>query len=966
MDVSLDPHQALEHTKEMLRNIVKKIKLEEERKVDVQVASLSEELSLLFESVKSADVGSILKTRLEAKINLCMANRDKILNERAKNVCNNSIKRWYLEGEKSNKYFLNLLKTKGSITKIDEIIVDGTRFVGADAEAAVVNFYRELYKCPPVQVDGLDPELLKHVKSIDPQAAASTAKEINEGELKRTLQHCRESAPGPDGIGYTYLRKLWHLLGPLVVNSFKHGLVTGNLAESHKTSHLTLIPKKDKDLTQVKNWRPITLSNCDYKLITKTYSNRLAKAVADHVSKIQTAYIKGRSILDNIRLITNAHRIANIDNTVNGLLMALDVTKAFDSVRHDFIDAVLNAFGLSDFGAIFKILYKDQLTNIRINGKILHGFLVERGVKQGDALSCIIFILCMEVLIKNITMNKKIKPISSVTLDYIWPIVFGYADDIQVLISNDQVSINEVFHEYSKFSKMSGLALNSEKTEIFKIGHTNDLETIKIKYNGVTSMVNTANCINVNGIIIGRDSQAMNWDKVITNINENFVAWSKRSLSLIGKIQIYKTFGLSQLLYKYSVASLTVNEERELKNCVFKFLWNSNYLAKKAPDRIKRSIMEQPIELGGFGMLDPLLVIRALKIKQIVKNLGENHPVGQLDKKLIDNSSFFGVKSKFSVDPCVDEYCQWAGQNRMDLLLSEDWELENDRLTMTAFWDENVKQIVEPLYHGSIELCQIRAQKIKTMGELIRQGFDINPNMVKPQYRKILEICRKMPNQLIDLITTTPINWESYSIKGKRKHPSLITTKDIRTTINPGSPVLNSKLLGNIDPEVASSYFKKITKIKSSRLKGNLLRAMHGDIFSNDRCKRFGLTKTDLCDRCGKQDSAKHYIALCEKINPIWETLFKAYEKLALSPGHHNTADDKLHFAVGLTIKDNISILTLHAEIIRRLMFKEKILAVSPLELIRQATTYLHTVENKKFKKKLSGLMQVLFPSMAR
>ena len=76
-------------------------------------------------------------------------------------------------------------------------------------------------------------------------------------------------------------------------------------------------------------------------------------------------------------------------------MKSLDAKKAFDSVSHSYIELCLKKFGCKSFVPIFRTLYSELSTDIIINGRIETGFKILRGVKQGDALSCIIFIMCM-------------------------------------------------------------------------------------------------------------------------------------------------------------------------------------------------------------------------------------------------------------------------------------------------------------------------------------------------------------------------------------------------------------------------------------------------------------------------------------------------------------------------------------------------------------------------------------------
>ena len=97
-----------------------------------------------------------------------------------------------------------------------------------------------------------------------------------------------------------------------------------------------LIPKKDADLKLIKNWRPITLLNCDYKIATKAIPSRIKTLLPNLISDDQTGFIKDRFIGENIRLIDSVMKFTASKN-IPGLLLFLDFEKAFDTLEWAFI-----------------------------------------------------------------------------------------------------------------------------------------------------------------------------------------------------------------------------------------------------------------------------------------------------------------------------------------------------------------------------------------------------------------------------------------------------------------------------------------------------------------------------------------------------------------------------------------------------------------------------------------------------
>ena len=147
-------------------------------------------------------------------------------------------------------------------------------------EEAIVEFYKSLYEAERDVLVNNDQEFFDEIESISAIDDDEIAATPTTDELLETLRTCSDSAPGPDGIPYSILKLLWPTYGELLKDAWQYSLTIKSLPPSHKLSFLKLIPKAGKDLKLLTNWRPITLSNCDHKLITKTYSIRLCKKLA--------------------------------------------------------------------------------------------------------------------------------------------------------------------------------------------------------------------------------------------------------------------------------------------------------------------------------------------------------------------------------------------------------------------------------------------------------------------------------------------------------------------------------------------------------------------------------------------------------------------------------------------------------------------------------------------------------------
>ena len=156
-----------------------------------------------------------------------------------------------------------------------------------------------------------------------------------------------QKSPGSDGITVEFYKLFWNDVKEFYINSINHSFHTGPLTDLQKQSIITLIPKQNKDITSLENWRPISLLNVDYKIATKVIANRVKSVISTIIHNSQTGFIKGRYIGENIRLLFEIIDNAE-DEDKPGLIFFSDFEKAFDSVDHTFIISCLKHFNFGE------------------------------------------------------------------------------------------------------------------------------------------------------------------------------------------------------------------------------------------------------------------------------------------------------------------------------------------------------------------------------------------------------------------------------------------------------------------------------------------------------------------------------------------------------------------------------------------------------------------------------------------
>ena len=114
-----------------------------------------------------------------------------------------------------------------------------------------------------------------------------------------------------------------------------------------KSGIVNFIPKEGKALKYLKNWTPLSLLNTDYKILTKTISNRLQSVLPKLINEDQVGYIKGRYIGQNIRIIKDIMTHTEIKN-LPGFIVLIDFEKAFDSIEWSFLIQCLKAYNFRE------------------------------------------------------------------------------------------------------------------------------------------------------------------------------------------------------------------------------------------------------------------------------------------------------------------------------------------------------------------------------------------------------------------------------------------------------------------------------------------------------------------------------------------------------------------------------------------------------------------------------------------
>ena len=660
----------------------------------------------------------------------------------------------------------------------------------------------------------------------------------------------------------------------------------GELSIDQRRGVISLIPKKDKDIRRLKNWRPISLLNTDYKILTKTLATRLKIVLPTVIHPDQVAYLKGRYIGQNIRTIVDIMNFTEEKN-MEGLIAFLDFEKAFDSIDWRVLDDALKCFNIGQsFRNWVKKVYVNSMSCVTNCGYSSENFNITRGVRQGCPLSAYLFIVVVEILSIKIRKDNNIEGIN-IGNNVIK--VVQMADDTTSFLK-DTKSLGVLLKTLGKFHLYAGLKLNLSKSEILWLGSKKNSTEAPLglkRVKGVKAL----------GIYFSYDAkqaEEKNFTEKLKELRSLLAIWGQRDLSLLGRITIFKSLAFSKVIYQCSNLAVPENIIAELNQIAFDFVWNYK------PNKVKRTTIISDYEEGGLKMLDVECFINAQKVMWVKRLLAKNdegswkiYPQRLLSKILHGHSfqcNFDLKKIKFPLQLFYKQlFVAWNKTK-------EDPESDPFKLRREIIW------LNKSIVLGGKVLCY---------KEWYRKGIIMLHDLVKEDgsMKSIMELETEFdiqikPMEYNSLITVIPVHWKrklkqmkipSQAVSNKEQPfilcndrlmaLGIVTNKDVYWEMvrkKQTKPICIMKWcdLFNIDAEDWKIIFKTYAAIKDSRTKAFQFKVLYNLLPCNLYLKRIGKSDTDKCLKCNMLDDQMHYMVECVEVASIWSHLSRWWKGL--------------------------------------------------------------------------------------
>ena len=364
-------------------------------------------------------------------LNDTKADLENELFERTKGIMFQSRAKWMMEAERNTRYFYSLEKNRSKTKTCNVIFKDETTNSLTDNPVEILKvqqqYYTQLYTADP----NIEFQLTNETSPEIPRdSLAASEDKLSAKEIAQAVRKlANNKTPGPDGIPIDFYKVFWEKIGGTVCEVIEYGYTENILHPSARQGILNLIPKPEKDSRLLKNLRPITILNSDYKIVEKALSERMVKVMDNIINYDQRGFLLNRRIAAGIRRVYDII-LQMEEQKMEGILLNLDFSKAFDKLENTAIQGSLKYFGFSYYiRRWFRILYSDFSVRVQNNGFFSEKIPITRSVHQGAPASSLLFIVAAETLAIELRRNPQIK---GIFINDIVNFLNQYADDMSL------------------------------------------------------------------------------------------------------------------------------------------------------------------------------------------------------------------------------------------------------------------------------------------------------------------------------------------------------------------------------------------------------------------------------------------------------------------------------------------------------------------------------------------------------
>lgn len=397
----------------------------------------------------------------------------------------------------------------------------------------------------------------------------------------------------------------------------------------------------------VMDFRHIACCNVIYKIITKIITFRLQNVLGDVISFDQGAFVKGRSIADNIDvcqgLIRNYHRNTGSPRC----LMKLDIKKAYDTVDWEFLRGALEGlnFPVHFINIIMQCLHTTKFS-LLINGRP-RGFVVsKRDLRQGDPVSPYLFVIVMEYFsrmlssVHNERLFKFHPKCKATRLTHLF-----FADDIMMMAKADRYSPIILKNLVDRFGSVSGLKINLQKSQIFFCGVNDSMKNYLLQELGFSEGILPIRYLGLP--LIASKLSVRDCKPILDKIRSRITSWSARLLTYAGRVTLVKSVLFHYQVFWSNIFLLPAKVLKQMDQMCRSFIWNGK-LDQRSIFPVSWEQVCCPKEEGGLNVVQIRTWNRAACAKLLWKMASKDNGLWQTwaNGAYLQGNSIWQVKAK--------------------------------------------------------------------------------------------------------------------------------------------------------------------------------------------------------------------------------------------------------------------------------------------------------------------------------